>query len=415
MKRTVLVELGQQIGMIAGLKRVAIALTAIAIVAVAGYYGWNWYDRSRSVQVTDDAYVRGEITAISPRVTGYATEVLVDDDIRVKAGQVIVRIDPRDFRVAVEKAQAALDQAKALLSQITAQRELQNSKITAADAALRSAEAQAKNADITLNRFTELLQKSAAPQATVDSDTAAAATAHASVDQATANLALEREQLVVIDANETAAKAQVAAAEANLLSSKFALDDTEIWSPIDGIVANRKTRVGEYVTAGTRMFSVVPINNLWIEANYRETQIGQMNVGDPVRVNIDTYSGRAVCGYVEAIAPASGSEFALIPPDNATGNFTKIVRRFTIRVRINARERNADLIRPGMSVETAIAVTGGANASASEVAARIGCVFDPAKDMAAERPITQLPQHPGLGRARPQGPSGIAIPGQQTP
>jgi membrane fusion protein (multidrug efflux system) len=400
--------------MIAGLKRVAVALAALAVIAAGAYYGWNWYDRARNVQVTNDAYVRGEITGISPRVTGYATEVLVDDDIRVKAGEVLVRIDPRDFRMAVEKAQAALDQAKAALSQIEAQRQLENSKIAVAEAALRSAQAQAKNADITLGRHTELMQKAASPQATVDTDTAAAASAHASVDQATANLAFEREQLVVIDANEIAAKAQIASAEANLLSSKFALNDTEIWSPIDGIVANRKTRVGEYVTAGTRMLSVVPVNNLWIESNYRETQIGRMNVGDPARVSIDTYPGKSMCGYVEAIAPASGSEFALIPPDNATGNFTKIVRRFTVRIRLSAREPNAELARPGMSVETAVAVTGGANASASAAATHIGCVFDPAKDMAAERPITQLPAHPGLGRARPQGPSGITIPSEQT-
>ena len=299
------------------------------------------------------------------------------------------------------------------MSQIEAQRELQTSKISVAEAALRSAQAQAKNADITLGRATELLQKAAGPQATVDTATASAATAHASVDQATANLAFEREQLVVIDANEITAKAQVASAEANLLSSKFALNDTEIWSPIDGIVANRKTRVGEYVTAGTRMLSVVPTTNLWIEANYRETQVGQMKVGDPVRVHLDTHPGKPLCGYVEAIAPASGSEFALIPPDNATGNFTKIVRRFTVRIRFNAREPNADLARPGMSVETAVAVTGGANASATAVATRIGCVFDPAKDMAAERPITQLPAHPGLGRPRPQGPAGITVPGEQ--
>jgi membrane fusion protein, multidrug efflux system len=399
--------------MIPGLKRIALALAAIVAVAVVGYYAWSWYAKTRSVQVTDDAYVRGEITAISPRVTGYATEMLVDDGMPVKAGQVLVRIDPRDFRMAVEKAQAALDQAKASLSQIAAQRELQTSKISVAEAALRSAQAQAKNADIRLGRATELLQKAAGPQATVDTETAAAATAHAAVDQGVANLAFEREQLVVIDANETAAKAQVASAEANLLTSKFALNDTEIWSPIDGIVANRKTRVGEYVTAGTRMLSVVPINNLWIEANYRETQIGQMNVGDPVRINIDTYSGRSVCGYVEAIAPASGSEFALIPPDNATGNFTKIVRRFTVRIRLNAREANANLVRPGMSVETAVAVSGAAKSSPAERAVRIGCSFDPAKDM-MERAITQLPPHPGLGRARPQGPSGITIPGQQT-
>jgi membrane fusion protein (multidrug efflux system) len=398
--------------MIAGLKRIAVALAAIAVLAVTGYYGWSWYERTRSAQITDDAYVRGEITAISPRVTGYATEVLVDDDMRVNAGQVLVRIDPRDFRMAVEKAQAALDQAKASLSQIAAQRQLENSKIAVAEASLRSAEAQAKNADITLSRATELFQKAAGSQATLDSATAAAATARAAVDQARANVSYEREQLVVIDANETAAKAQVASAQANLLSSKFALDDTEIWSPVDGVIANRKTRVGEYVTAGTRMLSVVPSTNLWIEANYRETQLGQMKVGDPVRVNMDTYPGTSLCGYVEAIAPASGSEFALIPPDNATGNFTKIVRRFTVRIRLNAREPNAALARPGMSVETAVAVSGRGNSSPTESAARIGCSFDPAKDM-LERPITQLPLHPGLGRARPQGPSGIMMPGEQ--
>jgi membrane fusion protein (multidrug efflux system) len=400
--------------MIAGLKRIAVALVALAVIAAAAYYGWRWYDGGRNVQVTDDAYVRGEITGISPRVTGYATEVLVDDDMPVRAGQVVVRIDPRDFRMAVQKARAALDQAKASLSQITAQRELQGSKISVAEATLRSAQAQAKNADTILGRAGELLQRAAGPQATFDTATASAAAAHASVDQATANLAFEREQLAVIDTNEAAAKAQVASAEANLLSSKFALGDTEIWSPIDGIAANRKTRVGEYVTAGTRMLSIVPTGNLWIEANYRETQVEHMRLGDPARVNLDTYPGKPLCGYVEAIAPASGSEYALIPPDNATGNFTKIVRRFTVRVRLNRREPGSDLARPGMSVETAVAVTGGADASASTVAARIGCVFDPAKDMAAGRPITQLPPHPGLGRARPQGASGITLPAEQT-
>jgi hypothetical protein len=120
-----------------------------------------------------------------------------------------------------------------------------------------------------------------------------------------------------------------------------------VWAPIDGIVANRKVRVGEYVAAGTRMLAIVPIENLWVEGNYRETQVGRMKVGDPVRLDIDTYPGRPVCGYVEAILPATGSEFALIPPDNATGNFTKIVRRFTVRIRFNARDTDAALTRPG--------------------------------------------------------------------
>jgi membrane fusion protein (multidrug efflux system) len=394
--------------MIAGLKRVAITLCLMAALAVAAYYGWRWYDVSRDVQATDNAYVRGEITNLSSRVTGYAVEVLLDDNMPVKAKQVVVRIDPRDFRMTVERSQAALDQAKASLAQVGDQRELERSKIAVADAALRSAQAQAKNAEITLTRATELLQKGAGTQATFDSATAAAVQARSAVDQANANLAYEREQLAVIDSNEAVAKAQVDSADAALLSAKFALDDTEVWAPIDGIIADRKTRVGEYVTAGTTMLSIVPIDNLWIEANYRETQIGHMKMGDPVRIMVDTYPEQPLCGYVESLAPASGSEFALIPPDNATGNFTKIVRRFTVRIRFNATETNATLARPGMSVETAAAVSTPDGVSPIERGHRLGCSFDPAKDV-VERPLTKLPEHPGLGRARPQGAAGTPI------
>jgi membrane fusion protein (multidrug efflux system) len=393
--------------MIQGLRRIAIAIGLVAALGAAGYFGWRWYDASRDVQTTNDAYVRGEITNISARVAGYAVEVLVDDNMPVKAKDMVARIDPRDFRMNVEKAQAALDQAKADLAQIGAQRELEKSKIAVAEAALRSAQAQAKNADVTQSRAGTLLQKSYGTQAAFDAATAAAAAARSSVDEAIANLAFEREQIAVIDTHEAVAKAQVDSAQAALLSAKFALDDTEIWAPIDGIVANRKTRVGEYVPAGTRLLSIVPIGNLWVEANYRETQIGRMKVGDPVRVDVDVYPGKPFCGYIESIAPASGSEFALIPPDNATGNFTKIVRRFTVRIRFNAREANAALARPGMSVETGVAVST-EGISPAELGKRVGCTFDPAKDM-TERPITKLPEHPGQGRARPQGGAGTQV------
>jgi membrane fusion protein, multidrug efflux system len=399
--------------MIARLKRVAVTLCLMTALAAAAYYGWRWYDLSREIQVTDDAYIRGEITNISSRVTGYAVEVLFDDNMPIKTTQVVVRIDPRDFRMTVEKSQAALDQAKASLAQVGDQRELERSKIAVAEAALRSAQAQAKNADVTLERATELLQKGAGTQATFDSATAAAAQARSAVDQGNANLAYEREQLAVIDSNEAVAKAQVESADAALLSAKFALDDTEVWAPIDGIIANRKTRVGEYVTAGTNMLAIVPIDNLWIEANYRETQIEHMKMGDPVRITVDTYPGQPLCGYVESVAPASGSEFALIPPDNATGNFTKIVRRFTVRIRFNATEPNAALARPGMSVETAAAVSTPDGASPVERGHRIGCSFDPARDV-VERPLNKLPEHPGQGRARPQGANGTHVPGEPT-
>ena len=327
-------------------------LGLIVVLVPAGFFVWRWYDRSRDVQTTNDAYVRGEITDLSSRVSGYAVDVLFDDGMPVKATDVVVGIDPRDFRMAVEKAEAALDQAKADLAAVVASRELGKSKVAVAEAALRSAEAQAKNSDTTLMRATILAKDRFGTEAALDDAQAAEVKAHSEVDQATANLAYENQQLVVIDANVGVAKAKVGSAEAALLSAKFALADTAVWAPIDGIVANRKTRVGEYVAAGTHMLSIVPINDLWVEANYRETQIGRMKVGDPVRIDVDTYPGRPICGYVEAILPAAGSEFALIPPDNATGNFTKIVRRFTVRIRFNRRDANAALARPGMSVET---------------------------------------------------------------
>jgi len=392
----------------AGLRRVFIAVALVGVLAAMGFLAWRWSDRSRDIQVTDDAYVRGEITDISARVTGYAVEVLVDDNMPVKAGQVMVRVDPRDFHMTIEKAQAMLDQAKAALDQIGAQRELEQSKVLVAEAGLRSARAQTKNAEIVLQRATTLAADGFGTKAAVDTNTAAAARTHAEVDEAQANLDFEHEQLVVIDSNQAVARAQIASAQAALLSAKFALVDTEIWAPIDGIVANRKTLVGEYVTVGTHMMSIVPTDNLWIDANYRETQIGRMRIGDPARVSVDTYAQRPLCGYVESIAPASGSEFALIPPDNATGNFTKIARRFTVRIRFNTREAYAALARPGMSVETAVAVPTADNASATNRALRIGCAFDSGQDVSMHA-LTKLPEHPGLGRARPQGPAGTQI------
>jgi len=395
--------------MMAGLKRIAVVLVAVLVLAPAGFFVWRWYDRSRDVQTTNDAYVRGEITDLSSRVSGYAVDLLFDDGMPVKATDVVVAIDPRDFRMAVEKAEAALNQAKADLTAVVASRELGKSKVAVAEAALRSAEAQAKNSDSILMRAAALYKDRFGTEAALDDAQAAGVKAHSGVDQATADLAYENQQLVVIDANVGVAKARVDSAEAALLSAKFALADTAVWAPIDGIVANRKVRVGEYVAAGTPMLSIVPIKNLWVEANYRETQVGRMKVGDPVRIDVDTYPDRPLCGYVEAILPAAGSEFALIPPDNATGNFTKIVRRFVVRIRFNRRDTDAALARPGMSVETAVAVSTPDHASPAELGRRVGCSFDPSKDM-VERTLTKLPEHPGLGRARPQGPAGTQVP-----
>ena len=278
-----------------------------------------------------------------------------------------------------------------------------------AEAALRSAEAQTKNSDSTLMRAAALYKDRFGTQVALDDAQAAGVKAHSAVDQVTAILAYENQQLVVIDANVGVAKARVDSAEATLLSAKFALADTAVWAPIDGIVANRKVRVGEYIASGTPMLSIVPIQNLWVKANYRETQIGRMKIGDPVRINIDTYPGRP---------SAAMSKRSCRPPGRNLLSF----RRTT---------------RPGISQRSS---AGSWCASASIAATPTllsparACRWKPPspsllptmprrsswgnrlaassiqRRTIAQRTMTRLPEHPGLGRARPQGSSGTDIP-----
>ncbi|MGY2046678.1 HlyD family secretion protein [Methylobacterium sp. JK268] len=371
------------------LRRFLVTLCLLAAFVAAAWYGWREWDMRGAVQSTEDAYVRGEITTLSPRVAGYAVAILADDGEAVHAKQVVVRIDPRDFRAAVARAQATLDQARAGLGQAKARLDLQASQIEVAEAALRSAEAQAQNAELTLGRARDLLARGAGTQAAFDQASAAEVTATSAVTQARAQLAYQRRQLGVLQADVTAAEAKVADAQASLDTARLALDDTEVWAPVAGTIANRRTRVGEYVTAGTRMLSIVPREGLWIEANFRETQLARMRPDQPVWIGLDTYGGRRVCGYVEAVGPASGSEFSLVPADNATGNFTKIVRRFPVRIRASANDADRGLLKPGMSTLVRVAV------DAPEID---GCRFDPVRDRQL-RSVPILPAHPGLAEA----------------
>lgn len=375
------------------LRRLGVVLALVIALAALGWYGWRAWDGSRAVQSTEDAYVRGDITALSPRVSGYAVEITADDNEAVTARQVLVRLDPRDYQAAVDRAEAQVRQAISQLARAEVQRQNQQLQITSAEAALGSAQAQAQRNGIDLSRARELRATGAGTQARLDDATAADQATRATALEAKANLDLQRQTLQQVDADALVARATLAAARASLASARIALEDTEVWAPIDGIVANRRTRVGEYVAVGTRMLSIVPLDGLWIEANFRETQMERMAPGQPVAFRLDRYPRLRLCGYVESVGPASGSEFALIPADNATGNFTKIVRRFPVRLRPNATEPNAGLLRPGMSAVVRVGV------GEAEVA---GCRFDAARD---RRPpsLPRQPLRPGLDPAPGSG------------
>ena len=367
-------------------RRFLTLLFVVIALAAALWYGWRSWDMHGDVQTTEDAYVKGEILVLSPRVSGYAVAILADDNEKVAAKQVIVRIDPRDYRAAVQRAQASLDQANAALVQSNERLALQASQIEVAEAGLKAADAVTQNADIVLQRAKELLARGSGTQATFDQATAGDISAKASSAQAKAQLDYQRNQVGVLKADILVSEAKATDSKESLGTARLALEDTEVWAPLSGFIANRRTRVGEYVTVGTRMLSIVPTEGLWIEANFRETQLSRMKPDQPVSITVDTYRQLHLCGYVETIGQAAGSEFALVPPDNATGNFTKIVRRFPVRIRIARSDPNAGVLRPGMSTVVAVGVDG------ADVA---GCHFSADKDR-QPRAMPVLPAHPGL-------------------
>jgi len=376
------------------LRRFGIVLAVIVAFSAAGWYGWRTWDGARAIQGTEDAYVRGEITALSPRVAGYAVEITTDENQPVAAHEILVQIDPRDYQAAVDRAEAQVQQAISQLARAEVQRQNQQLQIASAEAVLGSAQAQEQRNSIDLGRARDLRATGAGTQARLDDATAAEQATRASVLEARANVDLQRQILQQTEADASVARAGLAAARAALVSTRIAVDDTAVRAPITGIVANRRTRVGEYVAVGTRMLSIVPLEGLWIEANFRETQMERMAPDQAVAFRLDRYPRIRLCGYVESIGPASGSEFALIPADNATGNFTKIVRRFPVRLRPNATERNAELLRPGMSAVVHVGVA---------VGDVDGCRFNAERD---RRPpsLSRPASRPGLDRASTRAP-----------
>jgi membrane fusion protein, multidrug efflux system len=330
-------------------KALLVGASALAF-ASASYFGWQYWTVGRFEVSTGDAYVQADNTTIAPRVSGYMSAVLVGDNEPVKAGQTLARIDDRDFRVALEQAKADVAAAEAAVATKQASLDAQQSVIDAARAAVGVGQANLAFAEQEDKRYASLaatgygsLQNAqqaasriAASRAAVARDTAALETAVRQVDVLRAELAQAR----ATRAHDLAVQNQ---AELNL-------SYTTIASPVDGIVAARMLRVGQYVQAGTQLLAIVPVAGAYIVANYKETQLADVRSGQKVEVVVDTFPGRALRGRVDSIAPASGQEFALLPPDNATGNFTKVVQRIPVKIVLDADGPPADALRPGMSV-----------------------------------------------------------------
>lgn len=322
-----------------------VALAAIVLIMSA----WNLGPFKTAVVETDNAYVRGAVTVLAPQVNGYVAEVLVKDFQHVKAGQVLVRIDDRIYRQRVEQAVAQRETAIAELNNAT-QTEAQNAaSLAAARANLVAVRAEEGRARAELARVEELASRGSVSLNERDKVRTTARLATANVLKAEAEIAIAGETAKATRVSRGGLEAQVKTAEAQLALARIDLDNTVIKAPRAGQVSEASVRLGQYVTAGSQLLFLVP-DNLWIVANFKENQSWNMRIGQTASFAVDAFEGAPLTGRVEQIAPATGSEFSVLRPDNASGNFTKVVQRLPIRIAIDPGQELARRLRPGMSV-----------------------------------------------------------------
>jgi len=330
-------------------RRLVLYSIAIACIAFGAWFSHRWWTYGRFFESTDDAYVGGDVTAIAPHVNGFIAQVSVTDNQHVMAGQLLIRLDSRDYVAAVDHAQAILEQRRAALVGLQAQYTLQQSRIVAASADLDAKTAQAIFAKGDAARYRHLASGDAGTVQDAQRTQALDKQAHAAVTAAEASLAAAKEQLAVLEANIKEAAAGVAQSEADVKTARLNLGYTDIRSPIEGFVGNRAAQVGSYVSQGGYLLTIVPAHGLWVDANFKEDQLTHMLPGQRATVITDIRPGHTFHGRVESLAPGTGAVFSVIPPENATGNFTKIVQRVPVRIALDPNDATFGLIRPGLS------------------------------------------------------------------
>ena len=327
---------------------------ALVIGSGATWYGHQWWTVGRFIESTEDAYVGGDVTVIAPKVAGFIAELAVTDNQAVHAGDLLVKLDDRDYRAALAKANAAVAAQEATLANLDATRRLQASMIAQAEAEVAAADAEGARSRFDVVRYSRLASDQYASlqrfqQADADNKKASAA-----VEKARAALAAARHRLDVIDTQKQQARAALDQAIAERDLAQLNLSYTELRAPIDGVVGNRSARIGAYATVGAQLISLVPAHGLWVDANFKESQVAQIRPGLPASVEADVLPGHVFRGHVASLAPATGAQFSVLPPENATGNFTKIVQRVPVRIQLEDGASTLGDLRPGLSVTAAV-------------------------------------------------------------
>ncbi len=335
------------------IKRAALALALALGVAGAADLSYDYLTTGRYLETTDDAYVKADSTIIAPKVSGYIAEVLVNDNEPVKAGQLLARIDDRDFRTALDQAKADVAASEAAVRNLNAQIELQEPVIQQQAAEVDAAEANLKFAEEERGRYDALMKSGSGTVQRAQQTDAALRAQAAQLQQGKSGLAAANKKIEVLATERAKAVAQLDHARAVEAQAALNLSYTQISAPVDGTVGARSLRVGQFVQAGTQLMAVVPLDEVYVVANFKETQLTHVRNGQPVELRIDSFHATTLKGHVDSLSPASGLEFALLPPDNATGNFTKIVQRVPVKIVLDDQSLKG-LLRPGMSAEPTV-------------------------------------------------------------
>ena len=329
-------------------------LAAAAIIIVLFATQWDRWVGLADHQATDDAYVRGDITPLSAQVDGYVRNVAVDDFQRVKKGDLLVAIEDDDYKARVNEAEAALLGAQAAIENLKARKASQHAQVAEAQSAVAATQADVERTSLEATRQRTLLATTYGTPQRVEQAVADERRLAATLRRNQAEFDAQNRQMAVLDTQEVELRAAAKAKKAELDLAIINLAHTHIVAPVAGEVSERGVKEGQYVHAGTQLIAVVPLDNLWVVANYKETQLTHVAVGQRAEIRVDTFPGTVVQAHVDSIAPASGAQFSLLPPDNATGNFTKVVQRIPVKLRLDPANPLRGKLRPGMSVVATI-------------------------------------------------------------
>ncbi len=350
------------------IRRFILPIVLLAGLGYGGEAAYNWFVEGRFIVSTDDAYIGADTAIIAAKVAGHIATVAVADNAVVHAGDLLVKIDDGDYRLAVQSAKDKIDTQDATIARIGRQIDAQRAVVAQAEsqaatarAQVEAAEADVQRAALEYERSQKLAQENFGSQqrleqarADRDRTVATKAAAVAAVASAEAAVAGAKANLDVLSAQKVEAERARGELETALAKAERDLSFTTITAPFDGVVGNRAAELGEYVQPGTRLLALVPLASAYVDANFKETQLGSIKPGQKVDVAVDSLDGRIVQGSVVSLAPASGSQFSLLPPDNATGNFTKIVQRVPVRIALDPEALKSGQLRPGLSVVASV-------------------------------------------------------------